>query len=233
MSSTKLRVKALLKERGWTTKVLAEKTGMSESYLTHIKNATRRWNEDALQKLADAFNVDPIEIFDHTLKSSPDFLPALSLAIPQGNNNGPKDPVMMVPVVGEIPAQPSAFNNAMIQAETGYSNRYLPVCWHDTTTPIFALHIRESSFAPRFDKGDYLIIVPTDKINAGDIVALEYGNDELTRTVMQINFTDTIIVLESLNQSRGPIALVKGKDHCRIIGKVIFRYQKIAGASAQ
>jgi len=35
--STALRVKELLREKGWTTKVLAEKTGMSESYLTHIK----------------------------------------------------------------------------------------------------------------------------------------------------------------------------------------------------
>ena len=50
MPSTELRVKELLRERGWTTKVLAEKTGMSESYLTHIKNGTRRWNEDALKK---------------------------------------------------------------------------------------------------------------------------------------------------------------------------------------
>ena len=38
--STELRVKELLREKGWTTKVLAEKTGMSESYLTHIKNGS-------------------------------------------------------------------------------------------------------------------------------------------------------------------------------------------------
>ena len=31
--STQLRVKELLREKGWTTKILAEKTGMSESYL--------------------------------------------------------------------------------------------------------------------------------------------------------------------------------------------------------
>ena len=47
-SMTELRVKELLREKGWTTKILAEKTGMSESYLTHIKNGTRRWNEDSL-----------------------------------------------------------------------------------------------------------------------------------------------------------------------------------------
>ena len=62
MSSTALRVKELLREKGWTTKVLAEKTGMSESYLTHIKNGTRRWNEDSLKKLANAFEITPIDL---------------------------------------------------------------------------------------------------------------------------------------------------------------------------
>ena len=65
MVSTRLRVKELLRERRWTTKVLAEKTGMSESYLTHIKNGTRRWNEDALRKLAIAFELEPIDIFEN------------------------------------------------------------------------------------------------------------------------------------------------------------------------
>ena len=62
-ASTQLRVKELLREKGWTTKILAEKTGMSESYLTHIKNGTRRWNEDSLRKLALAFEISPIELF--------------------------------------------------------------------------------------------------------------------------------------------------------------------------
>ena len=35
---------------------------MSESYLTHIKNGTRRWNEDSLRKLANAFEISPIDL---------------------------------------------------------------------------------------------------------------------------------------------------------------------------
>ena len=62
-SMTELRVKELLREKGWTTKILAEKTGLSESYLTHIKNGTRRWNEDSLRKLAIAFEISPIDLF--------------------------------------------------------------------------------------------------------------------------------------------------------------------------
>src|SRR5574343_1718972 len=69
MVTTRLRVKELLRERRWTTKVLAEKTGMSESYLTHIKNGTRRWNEDALRKLAEAFELDPSQLLAHRPQS--------------------------------------------------------------------------------------------------------------------------------------------------------------------
>ncbi len=36
---------------------------MSESYLTHIKNGTRRWNEDSLRKLSKAFEISPIDFF--------------------------------------------------------------------------------------------------------------------------------------------------------------------------
>jgi len=65
-AKVRLRVAALLKEKKWTTKTLAAKTGMSESYLTHIKNATRRWNEDCLARIAHAFGINPLELLQTT-----------------------------------------------------------------------------------------------------------------------------------------------------------------------
>jgi phage repressor protein C with HTH and peptisase S24 domain len=38
---------------------------------------------------------------------------------------------------------------------------------------------------------------------------------------------DDFVVLESVNHKKQPIALVKGKDSFKIIGKVIWRYQKM------
>lgn len=227
MVSTRLRVKELLKERRWTTKVLAEKTGMSESYLTHIKNSTRRWNEDALKKLSEAFQLEPTQLFELTATTTGhEFVsPAVSLQKPDDQEN--KKHVRLVPVMGEIPAQPSEFNNVMIQTETGYSGKFMPIVWPGRA-PLFCLHLRTSSLAPTFSKGDYLIIAPDEEIKSGDTVAIEYGKDELVRTIVAINFTESIIVLEALSGQASPIALVKNKDHYRIIGKVIYRYQKIA-----
>jgi len=44
---------------------------------------------------------------------------------------------------------------------------------------------------------------------------------------MQVSYMDDFIVLESLNHKKSPVALVRGKDNFRIIGKVLYRYQKL------
>src|SRR5437762_11594249 len=105
-SSTELRVKELLREKGWTTKILAEKTGLSESYLTHIKNGTRRWNEDALKKLAEAFELLPTQVFEQSLSLGEEN----AVQLPADVIDQTKDlslKLKIVPVVGEIPAQPT------------------------------------------------------------------------------------------------------------------------------
>jgi len=44
---------------------------------------------------------------------------------------------------------------------------------------------------------------------------------------MQVTYTEDFIVLESVNHKSAPIALVRGKDHFRIIGRVIQRHQQL------
>ena len=223
MVSTRLRVKELLRERRWTTKVLAEKTGMSESYLTHIKNGTRRWNEDALKKLAIAFELDPTEILD-------------TGARPLGNGSASQNlvaddsqvpvQVKIVPVVGEIPSNPSDHNNKLVQLTTGYKGEFIPTFGSDDDS-MFALHLQDNSLAPAFIKGDYLIVSPQVWTRSGDIVAVEYGKDNPAKMIAQVNYTNDFVVFESVNHKQAPIALVRGKDTFRIIGKVLHRYQKM------
>lgn len=221
--STRLRVKELLRERRWTTKVLAEKTGMSESYLTHIKNGTRRWNEDALKKLSAAFELEPIDIFDYS-KNRTDSV-AANIDLPK-DSQGVDLKVKIAPVVGQIPSQPSAYNNQVIQHASGYKDQFVPVLGVDDDA-LFSLHLEDNSMAPNFVKGDYLVISPNTWSNSGDVVAVEYGKDEPVRTIMQVNYMDDFVVFESINHKKAPLALVRGKDTFRIIGKVINRYQKL------
>ena len=221
--STELRVKELLREKGWTTKILAEKTGMSESYLTHIKNGTRRWNEDSLRKLANAFEISPIDLFAQRRKRTDNV--DSNISMPEKVDVELK--VQIVPVLGDIPSNPSPYNNQLMQITTGYKDVFIPVL-NTTDSAMFALSIDNNLMAPTFVKGDCLIISPEVWTRSGDIAAVEYGNDTPVRAIMQVTYTDDFIVLESVNHKQAPVALVRGKDHFRIIGRVIERHQKLA-----
>lgn len=235
MVSTRLRVKELLRERRWTTKVLAEKTGMSESYLTHIKNGTRRWNEDALKKLAEAFEIDPTALFAHitnqsasTGATSPIIQPALSADVAEiAQSLNLK--LTIVPIAGQIPEHPSKSNNLIIQQATGFSGHFFPVLGDfDSPENMFAYCIPDNAMAPQFVKGDYAVICPSQWTNSGDIVAVEYGNEnQINREIMQVNFMEDFVVLETVNHKKSPTALMRGKDQFRIIGKVVARHQKL------
>jgi len=220
-SSTELRVKELLREKGWTTKILAEKTGMSESYLTHIKNGTRRWNEDSLRKLANAFEVSPIDLFAQRRQRTDNI--DNNVSMPEQSDVELK--VQIVPVVGEIPSNPSPYNNQLMQVTTGYKDIFVPTL--NTNDPsMFALCVESNLMSPIFVKGDYVIVSPETWTRSGDIAAVEYGNDTQIKAIMQVTYTEDFIVLESVNHKQPPVALIRGKDHFRIIGRIISRQQK-------
>lgn len=222
MSSTELRVKELLRERGWTTKVLAEKTGLSESYLTHIKNGTRRWNEDALKKLATAFSAHPVDLFAQRRTRTDN----IETTVKMPDNINVDLQLKIVPVVGDIPSNPSPYNNQLMQVTTGYKDVFVPVP-NSMDETMFCLCVESNVMAPNFVKGDYLIISPETWTRSGDIASVEYGNDVPVKGVMQVTYMEEFVVLESVNHKTPPVALVRGKDHFRVIGKVIYRYQRL------
>ena len=221
MSSTALRVKELLREKGWTTKVLAEKTGMSESYLTHIKNGTRRWNEDSLKKLAGAFELTPIELFAER-RGRTDTINS-NVSMPERSEVDLR--VHVVPVMGGVPVNPSPYNNQLMQTTTGYKDVFVPIL-NSADAGMFALSVDNNLLSPTFAKGDLLIVSPEAWTRSGDMAAVEYGNDVPVRAIMQVTFSEDFIVLESPSKKQAPIALVREKDHFRIIGRIIQRIQK-------
>jgi len=221
-SSTDLRVKELLREKSWTTKQLAEKTGMSESYLTHIKNGTRRWNEDILRRLAVAFEIHPVDLFSSkkTIRSSEDQSIASTSA--SASTLTPR----MVPVMKDIPTHPSPYNNQVMQITSGYRDVFVPVLGLEDEDA-FCICIENNNMKPKFSKGDYVIVSPLCDIRSGDVVAVEYGNATKIKAIMQATVSDDMVILEAVNHQQSPIALIRNKDYYRFIGKAIFKYQKI------
>ncbi len=196
---------------------------MSESYLTHIKNGTRRWNEDSLRKLSQAFEISPIDLFAEHRQRTDDI--DKNVSMPEQSDLELQ--VKVVPVVGEVPSNPSPYNNQLMQVTTGYKDVFVPV-FNSADNAMFALCVENNAMAPTFVKGDYLIVSPEVWTRSGDIAAVEFGNDTPVKAVMQVTYTEDFIVLESVNHKQPPIALVRGKDHFRIIGRVIQRSQKFA-----
>lgn len=219
-SLTALRVKELLREKGWTTKILAEKTGMSESYLTHIKNGTRRWNEDSLAKLANAFELSPLDLFAQRRQRTDEI--RSNVLMPEKAEVDLQ--VQVVPVVGDIPSNPSPYNNQLMQVTSGCKDVFVPVI-NRSDASMFALKLNNNLLAPTFEKSDLLIVSPEVWTRSGDIAAVEYGNDNPVKAIVKVTYTDDFIVLESVNYKQSPIALIRGKDHFRIIGRVVERHQ--------
>ena len=90
---------------------------------------------------------------------------------------------------------------------------------------MFAFHIDNNLMAPTFVKGDFLIISPEIWTRSGDIAAVEYGNDTYQGNYAG-NVYRRLYRLESVNHKQAPVALIRGKDHFRIIGRVIQRNQR-------
>jgi phage repressor protein C with HTH and peptisase S24 domain len=218
--STELRVKELLREKGWTTKVLAEKTGMSESYLTHIKNGTRRWNEDSLRKLANAFEITPVDLFIQRRKRTDNLDNNVSL--PEKTDVSLQ--LGVIPVVGDIPSNPSPFTNQLMQTTTGFKDVFISTL-NMTDPSMFALVVDSNNMAPTFLKNDLLIISPEVWTRTGEIGAVEYGNDVTKKAIMRVTYADEFILLSPLNFKDSPVALHRGKDYFRNIGRVIQRVQ--------
>jgi len=218
--STELRVKELLREKGWTTKVLAEKTGMSESYLTHIKNGTRRWNEDSLRKLANAFEISPVDLFMQRRKRTDNIDNNVSLP----DKADVQLRLGVIPVVGEIPSNPSPYTNQLMQTTSGYKDIFISTI-NAADASMFALVIDSNNMAPMFYKNDLLIISPEVWTRTGDIGAVEYGSETPKKAIMKVTYSDDFIILSPLNHKDAPVALVRGKDYFKNIGKVVQRIQ--------
>jgi phage repressor protein C with HTH and peptisase S24 domain len=114
-----------------------------------------------------------------------------------------------------------------MQITTGFKEVFVPVL-NTTDNSMFALSVDNNNLVPAFTKGDFLIISPEVWTRSGDVGAVEYGNETPIKAIMKVTYTDEFIVLESVNHKETPVALIRGKDHFRIIGRVIQRIQKLA-----
>lgn len=59
-----LKIRELRKSRGWTQEQLAEKAGVSRSYLTEIETGAKTVNVRRLDAIAEALGVETVALID-------------------------------------------------------------------------------------------------------------------------------------------------------------------------
>ncbi len=67
------RIRALRKERGWTPAQLAERAGVSVSYISEIDRHVKTLNGHRIDAFARAFGVKPVDLVDDAT-TEPDIL---------------------------------------------------------------------------------------------------------------------------------------------------------------
>jgi len=62
MTSLGKKIRAMRKDRGWTTSYLAERAGVKQSIISRTENANTSPNYETIEKIAKAFGVPLVEI---------------------------------------------------------------------------------------------------------------------------------------------------------------------------
>ena len=92
---------------------------------------------------------------------------------------------------------------------------------------MFCLVVDHNLYAPKFEKGDLLVVSPEAWTRSGDIVAVEYRKESKgIKTIAQITYSENIVILESVNHKNPPVSLERSKDDLLVIGKVISKTQR-------
>ena len=78
---------------------------------------------DSLRKLALAFEISPIELFAERRQRTDNI--DKNVSMPEQSDVELK--IQVVPVVGEVPSNPSPYNNQLMQITTGYKDVFVLV----------------------------------------------------------------------------------------------------------
>ncbi len=195
--------------RGMTLEELAEISSLSPSYLSRLESGTRRLNVDTINRLSQALNCDPSALLavderwgQHRIgaadptpipanpynnstyyNQTPGFAPSHALTQPAGVQQHP--PATQLPVYGPThPGGPVDFSRTMGSVSCPSDMVGVPGA--------FALRISDDTMAPRYRRGDCVLVNPgkplaarsaavvitvTRDVIVGEFIAWRHVND--------------------------------------------------------
>lgn len=163
-----IKVKELRKARGWSQDEIAKKAKLSRSYISDIeRNKERKPTADKIIKLANAFNIEPEELYEAAgyltpesrkkrVESPEDILSRLRLAMP-----------VAIPVYTDYYVHAGA---PVEPIEYVYRTQAKPA-----NKAVEGYIVRGTCLEPDIREGDIIIIQRDGQIDGGDIIACVIG----------------------------------------------------------
>lgn len=192
------KIKSLAKDQGIKIKFICSQLGLSETYLSNVKNGKDRMTEERLEKIADILHTTPEYLRDETDEPS---------AAP--------DPTW-INVLGRVAAGipieaiEEVIDHEQITEEMARSGKYI------------GLKIHGASMEPRMKEGDTVIVRLQDDCDSGDTVIAIINGDEATCKI--IKKMPEGITLISTNPAYDPMFFSNSEIEekpVRILGKVV------------
>ncbi len=205
MSGFSNRFKALRKEHDLSQQALADRLGISKSSVNMYERGEREPGIQALEAIADLFNVD----MDYLLGKSD--IPSRS-AQEEAAHLVPFSPTHRIPILGRIRAGLPLYADEHVE---GYTYTEL-----NGGAEYFALRV-DSMNSARIGDGDTLIIRRQECVENGQIAVVMVGDDEATvKRFYQTGHTVTLMP-QSTNPVHQPQIYDTRVTQIRVIGLVV------------
>ena len=200
------RIHDLRYYRGITAKDLADKIGVSQSYISLLEHNKRRLNMEVLAKIAGVFEMTLGQFFAGA--ETPDAAEKIAgqagptpeaagkrvrsgidldrlyksgqlHAMADASGNVAPVKMRLIPVVSRVAAgDPATFTDGEFPA--GFAEEFVPAPADIDDINAFALRIHGDSMSPRFRDGDIVICSPSRLPENGDAVVAKVRDEETT-----------------------------------------------------
>jgi len=202
-----------------TAQELAEKIGVSQSYISLLENNKRRANVEVLGKIAGVFNVSMSQVFAEeyapgtATQKTPGGVtlsaiggvstrPGINLdwlfktgklqEIVDANGNVTDVRMRLIPIVSKVAAgDPATYTDGDYPA--GFAEEYVPAPADLNDMNAFALRISGDSMSPRFRDGDIVICSPRRPAENGDAVVAKVNAGETTCKIYYLDGRNVIL----------------------------------------
>lgn len=207
----KTRLKQLRKENSWTQKELSEKVSLTKSMISMYENGRRKPSYEALEELADTFNVS----IDYLTGASNDNGRIKQDSHPLPTNIIPLQKSRRIPILGTIACGDPIF------AQENFDGYFIA---DSTIKADFCLYAKgDSMIGAGIEDGDVAFIRKQEAVETGEIAAvlLPEANEA---TLKRVYIKDDYILLQPDNPSYAPIMV---KEDVRILGKLVGIYHDV------